>query len=162
MLMIVFSLKTQEQKMISKIEMAVLQASKDQKQLVELKSMAKKVHYSMEFDSSRDICARNNVIMQCSDKNQLFSVDVKTLSPEKIYSDRKMTLEKIQVRMTFFIKKEDSFWSFLKSVQELFPDSIAMQLLSIERVFFNPKEGLLLKGRFHFDCYRILFSSEDR
>jgi hypothetical protein len=161
MLLIVFSLQKQEDIFSSKIQTLTAELSREKNHLHTLRSTTKILCDSMQFHPSKDVYADNNDFIKCAKQNHLKSLELTALPPETLYHDKKMTLRKIPVRMNFLLTKDQNFWKFLQSLQESFPGSTLMQFLSIERIYFKEKQGIFLKGSFHFDWYHLLLAPEN-
>lgn len=160
MLLIVFSLQKQEEVFFKKIQVLTAQLAKERNHLQRLQRTTKSLCESMQFHPSKNVYAKNNIFLRCAKENHLKDMEITALPPEILHQDKKMALRKIPIRMNFLLRTDQNFWNFLTKLQEAFPFSTLMQFLSIERISFKEKEGLFLKGSFHFDWYHLLFASD--
>jgi hypothetical protein len=160
MLLIVFSLQKQEAKYSENICRIAAHINKEKARLDQLANTTQRLCKSMQFNAHTHLYSETNTLAACAKKHHLISPDIKVSSPEIIYKEKTVRLQKIPVRMNFLLTKDEHFWKFLNNLQELFPSSILFHFLSIKRIFSKEHELIFLQGSFHFDWCNVLLESE--
>lgn len=72
-----------------------------------------------------------------------------------LYRDKNFYIKKISVGLSFAIKTDDDLWEFLKDLSQSFSGIIIFDNLSLEKLYDKDRDGLILRGSYHFEWYSL-------
>lgn len=67
----------------------------------------------------------------------------------------KFSIKKITFCISFLVKNDDEFFSFIKKLKNKMPGFIFSRFIYLEKGSPKQTQGVHLKGNYHFDCYYI-------
>ena len=67
----------------------------------------------------------------------------------------KFSIKKITFCISFLVKNDDDFFSFIKKLKNTMPGFIFSRFVYLEKGSQKQTQGVHLKGNYHFECYYI-------
>lgn len=107
-----------------------------------------------------DAESHRKIIEKIAQQHHLFNLDYSSLPQEQVFQEANFSMTKTVIRLTFSVKNDDSLWFFLRDLHEFLPRTLFSQFLLVEKVV--QKNGLSLKGSYHFECYRFHITSSSK